>query len=296
VSQPFLSVVVVLYNMRREAARTLHSLSAAYQQGVSANDYEVHVVENGSVDPVDPSFVRQFGCNFHYHRLESPPPSPAYALNYGVAQSSAEHIALMIDGAHIVTPKIVRYADQVRHMFPRPVVVLRRFYLGPGQQPETTQAGYCQEAEDRLLDSINWPHEPYRLFEVSVSIGKKYHPGWFGRFFESNCLIMPRSVLHAMGGCNEAFDIPGGGFLNLDILARASEVPGTQLLALLGEGTFHQVHHGTTSNVPRDELDRRVKNYAEQYEQIRGIPYELPDAPVEYFGHMPAEAFLFGQG
>ena len=45
-----LSVVVVFYNMRREAARTLHSLSRAYQQGIDDLDYEVIVVENGS-DP-----------------------------------------------------------------------------------------------------------------------------------------------------------------------------------------------------------------------------------------------------
>ena len=43
-----LSVVVVFYNMQREAARTLHSLSRAYQQGIDDLDYEVIVVENGS--------------------------------------------------------------------------------------------------------------------------------------------------------------------------------------------------------------------------------------------------------
>ncbi len=43
-----LSVVVVFYNMRREAARTLHSLSRAYQQGIDELQYEVIVVENGS--------------------------------------------------------------------------------------------------------------------------------------------------------------------------------------------------------------------------------------------------------
>ena len=36
-----LSVVVVFYNMKREAQRTLHSLSRAYQQGIDGLDYEV---------------------------------------------------------------------------------------------------------------------------------------------------------------------------------------------------------------------------------------------------------------
>ena len=84
--RPPLSLVVVLFNMRREAVRTLHSLSTKYQQEIAADDYEVHVVENGSTEPIEASTVRQFGPNFHYHRLTNPPPSPAHALNYGVAQ------------------------------------------------------------------------------------------------------------------------------------------------------------------------------------------------------------------
>src|SRR4029453_5975812 len=43
-----LSVVVVFYNMRREAARTLHSLSRSYQRDVQDLDYEVLVIDNGS--------------------------------------------------------------------------------------------------------------------------------------------------------------------------------------------------------------------------------------------------------
>ena len=45
-----LSVVVVFYNMKREAARTLAIAVAPYQQGIDDVDYEVVVVENGS-DP-----------------------------------------------------------------------------------------------------------------------------------------------------------------------------------------------------------------------------------------------------
>ena len=45
-----LSVVIVMYNMRREAARALHALSRAYQEGIDDVAYEVVVVENGSDD------------------------------------------------------------------------------------------------------------------------------------------------------------------------------------------------------------------------------------------------------
>ena len=43
-----LTVLVVFHNMRREAARTLHSLSRAYQRDIDNLDYEVIAIENGS--------------------------------------------------------------------------------------------------------------------------------------------------------------------------------------------------------------------------------------------------------
>ena len=63
-----LTVVVVFYNMRREAARTLHSLSRAYQEGIDDLDYEVIVVENGSDadQRLGEEFVRSFGPEFRY--------------------------------------------------------------------------------------------------------------------------------------------------------------------------------------------------------------------------------------
>ena len=54
--KPAVSVVVVVYNMAREAPRTLYSLSAAYQRDISAEDYEVIVVDNGSTPAFDARF------------------------------------------------------------------------------------------------------------------------------------------------------------------------------------------------------------------------------------------------
>ena len=48
---PSLSVVIVIYNMEREARRSLYALSAAYQRDVTPDDYEVVVVDNGSAPP-----------------------------------------------------------------------------------------------------------------------------------------------------------------------------------------------------------------------------------------------------
>lgn len=64
-----LSVVVVVYNMRRAAARTLFSLSPRYQQAIRSEEYELIVVENGSTRPLDPEMVRELGENVRYFFL-----------------------------------------------------------------------------------------------------------------------------------------------------------------------------------------------------------------------------------
>ena len=57
-----------MYNMRREAERTLHALSRAYQEGIDDIGYEVIVLENGSdeAEKLDAEFVESFGPEFRY--------------------------------------------------------------------------------------------------------------------------------------------------------------------------------------------------------------------------------------
>ena len=55
-----LSVVVVVYNIPREAPRTLFSLSADYQRHIAPEDYEVIVVDNGSNPSLDPWSFHSF--------------------------------------------------------------------------------------------------------------------------------------------------------------------------------------------------------------------------------------------
>ena len=74
-----LSVVVVFYDMAREAARTLHSLSRSYQEGLDDLEYEVIVVDNGShpEQRLDAAFVESFGPEFRFLDLhDDARPSP----------------------------------------------------------------------------------------------------------------------------------------------------------------------------------------------------------------------------
>ncbi len=120
--RPFISVVIVVYDMNREAPRTLHTLSAAYQRGIEADQYEVLVVDNGSPEPLGEAVVRGCGPNFRYHYIDQASPSPVAAINTGVAMTRGEVVAVMIDGARMVTPGLLDYGRRAFALYADPVV------------------------------------------------------------------------------------------------------------------------------------------------------------------------------
>ena len=281
-------MVAVFYNMRREAARTLHSLSRSYQQGVEELDYEVIVIENGSEpeERLGEEFVRSFGPEFSYLDLASEAsPSPAPAVNRGLAASTGRNVAVMIDGAHVLTPGVLRYGMLGLSTYEPAVVTAKQWYVGPGQQPQTVAGGYGRDVEDRLFALINWPKDGYRLFEIGHFIGDR---DWFDGEWESNCIFVPRSLVDQVGGMDESFSTPGGGFANLDFFERVTGTPGVTLVTMLGEGSFHQVHGGTTTNEKQPvEL---IRSYEEQYEKLRGRRFRVPWQRTYYVGSIPPAA------
>jgi cephalosporin hydroxylase len=283
-----LGVVVVVFNMRRAARRTLHSLSRSYQQGIDDLDYEVIVVENGS-DPeqrLGEDLVRSFGTEFRYIDLgDDATTSPAGAVNRGIAGSTAQNLAVMIDGAHLLTPGVLRYAMEGLSTYAPAIVIAKHWYLGPGQQPVTVAGGYDAEIEDLLFAEIDWPTDGYRLFEIGHFIGNR---DWFDGDWESNCIFVPRSLVEQAGGMDESFSSPGGGFVNLDFYERMVCSPGVNLVTMLGEGSFHQVHGGTTTNV--EEPDELVKSYEDEYAELRGRRFYVPLQKAHYVGRLPPAA------
>ena len=105
--------------------------------------------------------------------------------------------------------------------------------------------------------------------------------------FESNCLFLRRSLLCELGGADERFDFPGGGFVNLDLFKRAIESPGVTPVQLIGEGSFHQLHGGTTTNVTPEQRDLRVLEYKAQYRELRGSDIAPLSKNLYYMGHLP---------
>ena len=287
-----LSVIVVVYDMAREIPRTLQSLSRSYQEHCEDLSYEVLVVDNGSPNPVDESVISAAGPEFQYHRLQSPPPSPAYALNYGAQKARGDTLCFMVDGAHLLTPGIFYKAMGARRALNNAVVTARYFYMGPGQQNETMLQGYNQQREDELMRQIDWPNDGYRLFEVGSPLVYNDFPvvTWFYKPLESNCLFMSARHFREIGGADEQFVIPGGGFLNMDLYKRACDTGDATPVMLIGEGSFHQIHGGTTTNIAPDRQAQIVETYKQQYREIRGAELTAVSKELFFFGHMPTEA------
>lgn len=294
-AQPELTIIVVAFNMRREVMRTLTSLALPYQKDIAKDQYEVIVVENGSSEPLSRMEVENHGSNFFYHYLESPPPSPAFAINYGLAQAKGKFVSIMVDGAHMATPGLISYTISACFSVNKPVVLSQRFHLGPGPQPETVSKGYNQTVEDKMLASIEWPSNGYRLFEIGyplMVLRKKQRYFWFSRMFESNYLVMRRDMMLNIGGCDEKFDIPGGGFLIPDLYKRAAAEDGVKLIYLIGEATFHQFHGGVSTSVTPERQREQLTVYKKQYQEIRGEEFILPKNHLSFYGHIPHQGAL----
>jgi glycosyltransferase involved in cell wall biosynthesis len=289
--RPGLSVVVVVHNMAREAPRTLYSLSAAYQQHIAADDYEIIVVDNGSMPPFDAKVIDSLAGNFRLLRLDPAPASPARAINRGLAEARGKVVGVMIDGARIVTPGMLHFARRGVELYPRALVVTLGWYLGRDLQRWSMEAGYNQQREDEMLTSIGWPQDGYRLFEIAA-FDESSVDGWFSRIEESNALFLSRDSWNRIGGIDERFDAPGGGYVNLDTLARAMELPDSELVVLLGEATFHQFHGGIATNRSYRDLSHSLNKWEEQYQAIRQRPWRAPTPRNRtYIGTLP-EAVL----
>ena len=286
-----LTVITTAYDMAREIPRTLRGLSRSYQHGAQDLEYEVLLVDNASPVPLDPATWADIDVPVRLIRLDEAPPSPAMGINIALSQAQGEIICLMIDGAHILTPGIFKFALAAYKPYPDAVVCTRYFWMGPDSPNVSIHNGYDKTVEDELLRSINWPEDGYRLFEVGVPLrAGAENITWLNRMFESCCLFMRRSLFESLGGMDERFDTPGGGVVNLDIFKRTIDAPHTTAVQLIGEGSFHQLHGGTTTNVPQEERDVAIEAFMEQYRSIRGHDNIITEKAFQYIGHLPTKA------
>jgi glycosyltransferase involved in cell wall biosynthesis len=281
VDPPTISVVVVVHDMARELPRTLRTLGPGCQRGLTADAYEVIVVDNGSARPVAPDLVASFEGRLRLERIDPAPPSPARAANHGLRLADGDLVGLIVDGARLASPGLLAGARRAACLTPRPIITAPAFHLGPVRHMQAADVGYDQAVEDRLLAEAGWEGDGYRLFEVSTPAGS-WGRGLFGPAGESSSLFCPRPVWDELGGLDERFALPGGGLVNHDLYRRACALKGVELIVLLGEGTFHQYHGGaaTTRRYSWEEMHA-------EYQAVTGAPHRPPANPPLYVGRVP---------
>jgi len=287
-----LSIIVIFYNMRREAARTLHSLSLAYQQGVTQDSYEVIAIDNGSDQPLCPEDVAKFGPHFKYHFHPTESISPVQAMNHGSTLAQGDNLAFIVDGARMATPGLVGKTLTALDLAASPFVAGLSWHLGPDIQGQSMQRGYNQAAEDALLASINWPKAGYKLFTISTIAPSC--KGGFLRGLPPECswLALPRQVFDELNGYDPRFQTGGGGLVNHEFRDRAMAYHGISPVVLLGEGVFHQFHGGVATNVPTQHLP--LADFKAEYQSLTGKEYKKhPHPEVIYYGNMPKSAQKF---
>jgi hypothetical protein len=249
---PKLSLIIIVHNMARQAMNTIYSLSAQHQQNVAEQDYELIVIENRSAQCLNKQAVLSIGNNIRYLCRDETGVSPAAAINEGFRLAQAPFIGLMIDGARMVTPRVIEYALAARQVSNHSLTAIPSFNLGNSLQHLNLETGHNETTEQEWLEYCQWKHNGYRLFDFSC-IGEANPRGVFQSFMESNCYFTSRENFAAIGYADEAFHFPGGGGLNLHMFRSIGMLPTCRHYCVTpGEGTFHQFHGGVSTSQRED--------------------------------------------
>lgn len=269
---PKISFLVVFFKMSRQAENTLYSLSASHQWNVREDDYEIIAVENRSTDVLGEERALAQGRNIRYFLRDEPGTSPVPAVNFAFERSRGEMICLIIDGARMVTPRVVEYALMARKLSDHPLVAVPGYHLGPEEHHKNVSAGYDETVEERLLEQIDWKKNGYDLFDIACFSGAN-DKGFFSPMLESNCIFCTREAFEKIGRADERFDLPGGGSVNIHIYHALAGLPESRLFVLPGEGSFHQYHGGVTTAEISDR-EEVLESHRQQLRAINGGKFE----------------------
>ncbi|CAN5379083.1 hypothetical protein BH20VER3_BH20VER3_22850 [soil metagenome] len=272
--------------MTGQIENTLLSLLPPYQREIELTDYEIILVDNGSARMLEER-LQKLSSNLRYHYISpnEASPNPAAALNQAVALANAARVCLMIDGARMLTPGVLTWGLRLMALAAKAVVEVRGWHLGPKWQPESVREGYDHEAETRLLTDARWQENGYRLWDIAAATPQS-RLGFSAKTAESNCIFMSRDLFFHIGGFDERSRTGGGGLVNLDFFSRA--VAGADpVFTLLGEGTFHQVHGGAATGLPKPALQSAYQVWRAESTALGHTI--APDYKFIVAGHLPPE-------
>lgn len=268
-----LTIVILAYQMNREIPRTIRSALPDLQSEVSATDYEILVIDNGSKDALDITALDTRGVKTQVVRIqpEDASSSPVSVLNWAIENFvRTELVMVCIDGARMLSKELITRSIRTVLSYPNAVALTASRHLGPDLQFKSMLKGYDQSVEDRLLASVNWEADLDLLFDVSVPAGA-HQREWPIAQNESNAFTMTVLEWKRLGGYNEGFSAPGGGLCNLEIFDRIIAREGAPSILLCGEATFHQFHGGAATSD-----GTYFKRWVHEYERVTGRPYQRP--------------------
>jgi glycosyltransferase involved in cell wall biosynthesis len=288
---PKISFLVVVYRMSRQAENTLLSLSSRFQQNVSEEDYEIIAVENRSDDVLGEERALAVGNNVRYFLRDEATQTPVFALNFAFEQSRAPLVCLIIDGARMVTPRLVEHALYAQRLVDHPLIAVPGYHLGPEEQHKNVTSGYDEKVEAELLERIDWKNNGYDLFKIACFSGANAK-GYLAPMLECNCLFCTREAFEKIGRADERFDLPGGGSVNLHIYTKLAALQESKLIVLGGEGSFHQFHGGVTT-AEIDEREAVLESHRLQLRAINGGTFEGVHREPLMLGVVPGQAQEF---
>lgn len=285
---PRLSVIICIYDMPREAPRTILSAARPYQKGVRADDYEVIVVDNGSKRKLSERDRLALPPEVVLVAAPDPKPSPVFAINWAAREvATGDRLLFAIDGARLFSDRLYESVLAVLDERADAFVYTLAWHLGPKAQMISTREGYDENVEDRLIAASGWPQDPDALWDVAAFAGSSA-PGFFGKISESNAFALSRRAFDEFGGYDERFVSSGGGLTNLELFARYTTRPNAYNVCLLSEGTFHQTHGGVATS---GKIGFDV--FASEYRAIFDCDYQAPAYSTVYRGAIRPKARRF---
>lgn len=244
---PILSIIVIAFKMPSQAYNTLYSLSSQHQILADERDYEIIVVENQSPEMLCPEKIGKLGENIQYFSREEKGVSPVSSINFAFDHCRGKNIALLIDGARMVTPGLVNNILSVYRANERSVIGVPGYQLGDIHHNQLEDPVESLTHETALLKSIAWPSDGYELFNIAcLSNANRF--GYLHPLMESNCIVAPYNFYRQIGFADSRFTLPGGGAVNLHLWRSLGLIENSQLYILPGEGNFHQYHGGVTTS------------------------------------------------
>lgn len=280
-SRPKFSFLILCYDMAEEVKNTLLSLTPEYQTEEKDN-YEVLIAENPSPNNLSNIDFSEYGADISYFRNKENIPLTK-ALNDLATKAKGEYLIVIPDGARLLSSGIIKYCKQAIKIEEKSIVAFHGFHLGLyPQQISLKENLYSKEQERSFLRDINFPKNPDALFFNACWAGSS-KTGSFFQMAESNCLMLPKLLWDRLGGYDQRLDSPSGGLANLDLYSRAVSDKNHKLFFVLGEGSFHQLHGGDTTNSDVDKFSI----YKSEYLKKTGSEWKFPNRHnYEYLGRV----------